>query len=443
MSQSLNTKSTHFLRTAFFGSLLFISFDPLFSQIKVENPDSALPLSSKRARMIYDLDRSDKSSVLRFYKEYYLSSGRVPNSWTGNLRNCEAGQNSKEYNDATLMRINYYRVMAGLTPIAGFSDEFNQKAIKSSLIMEAKGSLDHYPTPSWPCFSPEGKEAAGKSNLALEAGAASIDSYIIDPGPGNYFVGHRRWIFFPPLVTMGTGSTSKANSLWVIGERSESNAKVPFVAWPPEGYVPVDLFLDSNYRWSFSVPNADFSKTKVSMISDRKSISVTKEKFASGFGDNTIVWRTNLILSGIENEKQVSVSIENVWIDGKMSNYKYDITFFLPFSQEELSTGPKENIPTNPDFDSKVLNLVFKEDPVQLKKLLESGGNLNAIQSSGWSALLIASNKNHASMAKLSVLYGAKVNFNMNGWTPLKFAKYNKNQELVEFFEKHLDSSGK
>lgn len=421
----------------------FLTSFSLFGQVKMENPGSTLPESTKKARMVYDLDSRDKSSVLKFYKEYYLSSGRVPNSWTGNLKNCEAGQNSKEYNDATLMRINYYRVMAGLSPIAGFSDEFNQKAIKSSLIMEAKGSLDHYPTPSWPCFSQEGKEAAGKSNLALEAGAASIDSYIIDPGPGNYFVGHRRWIFFPPLVTMGTGSTSKANSLWVTGERSESNAKVPFVAWPPEGYVPVDLFLDSNYRWSFSVPSADFSRAKISMISDGKSISVTKEKSASGFGDNTIVWRTNLILSGIENEKQVSVSIENVSIDGKMANYKYNVTFFLPFSQEELATGPKENIPTNPDFDSKVLNLVFKDEPVQLKKLLESGGNPNAIQSSGWSALLIASNKNHTRMAKLLVLYGAKVNFNLNGWTPLKFAKYNKNQELVEFLENKLGPNEK
>ncbi|MDF3821269.1 ankyrin repeat domain-containing protein [Leptospira sp. 96542] len=430
-------------RYSIFFVCTFISLTPLFGQVKLDNPESKLPETSKKSRMFYDLNHGDKTSVLQFYKEFYLKSGRIPNGWTGNTKTCQAGENTSEYNDATLQRINYYRMMAGLSPISSFVEEFNQKAIRSSLIMEAQGSLSHYPTSGWHCFSEAGKEAAGKSNLALEAGAASIDSYILDPGASNYFVGHRRWILFPSLATMGTGSTKNANSLWVMGERSESNAKVPFVAWPPEGYVPVDLFLDANYRWSFSVAKADFSKTKISMTSNGKTFSVIKEKSASGFGDNTIVWRTNLRLNQNDNDQKVKVTLENVIVSGETKSYSYDVIFFIPFSSEELTEGPTETISINPDFDSKVLNIVFKDDPLQLKKILESGGNPNAMQPSGWSALLIAANKNHTNMAKLLVLYGAKVNFNMNGWTPLKFAQNNGNQELIEFFEKILGSKVK
>ncbi len=72
-----------------------------------------------------------------------------------------------------------------------------------------------------------------------------------------------------------------------------------------------------------------------------------------------------------------------------------------------------------------------------MKRLLESGGNPNAVQPSGWSALLIATNKNHTRIAKLLVLYGAKIDFTVNGWTPMKFAIYNKNTELIQFFEEY------
>lgn len=423
-----------FIATQF--TILFLT-SPLLSQIKLDGSLENLPETKIKSRMMFDLDSKSKDSVLTFYKEYYLTSGRVPNQWTGSVANCLAGENSKEYTEATLKRINFYRILAGLSPIVQLVDEFNKKAFRSSLMMEAARSLSHHPSPNWKCFSIEGKEAAGKSNLALEAGAAGIDSYIVDPGAGNYFVGHRRWIFFPSLATMGSGSTKSANSLWVLGERSSSNLKPEFVAWPPEGYVPVDLFLNANYRWSFSKASADFSKSKITLSANGKSFDANKEKNLNGYGENTLVWQTNLDLNGITDELNVTVKIENVMIAGESKSYQYNVIFFQPFTEEELSKGPEGKIQTNPDFDLKVTNLAFLDDPTSMKRLLESGGNPNAVQPSGWSALLIATNKNHTRVAKLLVLYGAKIDFTVNGWTPMKFASYNKNTELIQFFEEY------
>lgn len=427
-----------FLRIAFISQLtiLFLATD-LLSQIKLKDSLENLPETKIKSRMMFDLDPKDRDSVLKFYKDYYLSSGRVPNQWTGSVDSCLAGENSKEYTEATLKRLNFYRILAGLSPLVQLVEEYNKKAIQSSLIMEAAMSLDHYPTPAWKCFSEEGKEAAGKSNLALEAGTAGIDSYIVDAGEGNYFVGHRRWIFFPSLSTMGSGSTKMANSLWVLGERSSENIKPEFVAWPPEGYVPIDLFLDKNYRWSFSKASADFSKSKITLLANGKNLTTKKEKNLNGYGENTLVWQTNLNLNYVVDELSVTVKIQNVLIDGEAKSYQYNVIFFQPFSEEELTKGPEGKIQTNPDFDLKVTNLAFLDDPTSMKRLLESGGNPNAVQPSGWSALLIATNKNHTRVAKLLVLYGAKIDFTVNGWTPMKFASYNKNTELIQFFEEY------
>ncbi|MCZ8341518.1 MAG: ankyrin repeat domain-containing protein [Leptospira sp.] len=413
-----------FFRILLIGSIILFFLNPaLFSQTK--------------PKKLFDLDSKNKESVKSFYKDFYLRSGRVQNQWTGSIATCSAGENSKEYTQASLKRINFYRILAGLSPIVELVEEYNRKALQSSLIMEAANKLSHYPSSSWKCFSPEGKEGAENSNLALEPGTAGIDSYIEDQGPDNYFVGHRRWILFPQLLTMGSGSTKSANSLWVFGERSSSNIKPEFVAWPPEGYVPADLFVSQNYRWSFSKANADFSKAKMSLVSQGKNFTTIKEKNMNGAGDNTLVWRTNLNLNGVINDLKVTIKIENVLVGGEFKSYQYDVIFFQPFSVEELSQGPSETIQTNPDLDFKVTTLAFGGDLIAMKRLLESGGNPNAIQPTGWSALLIATSKNQTHMAKLLVLYGAEIDFTLNGWTPLKFANYYNNTELIQFFEEY------
>ncbi|MDP2045463.1 MAG: CAP domain-containing protein, partial [Deltaproteobacteria bacterium] len=228
-----------------------------------------------------------------------------------------------------------------------FSDTYSAKNQKAALMMSVNKQLNHDPPISWTCYSPEGAEGAGNSNLALGVnGRDAIDLYIQDPGTGNGFVGHRRWIFYPQTQTMGTGDIpasngfAPANSLWVFdgnygGPRPVTREE--FVAWPPPGYVPYQV---TYRRWSFSYPGADFSSAAVTMTLDGVSLPVTLGPLATGYGENTLVWSPEGIdfVEGINRETwpvpakdtAYRVTINNVIISGVSRNFAYSVTVFDP-----------------------------------------------------------------------------------------------------------------
>jgi hypothetical protein len=162
--------------------------------------------------------------------------------------------------------------MGGLPADVILDSGWNAKCQAAALMMSAQGQLSHYPDASWACYSEDGKDAAGHSNLAGCAGPEAIEAYMHDWGDSNYFVGHRRWILYPPQKVMGTGSVPAtsvngtyhfaANALWVVGGFGTRPAAPEWVAWPPDGYVPYPVVYP---RWSFSYPGADFSRASVAM----------------------------------------------------------------------------------------------------------------------------------------------------------------------------------
>ncbi len=102
-----------------------------------------------------------------------------------NRRTCTAGTTSQAYADATILRVNYFRAMAGLPADVVLSNAWNLKAQDAALMMSAQGALSHSPDTNWSCYTSGGAEAAGKSNLALGAdAAAAIDLYMDDQGSG-------------------------------------------------------------------------------------------------------------------------------------------------------------------------------------------------------------------------------------------------------------------
>ena len=236
------------------------------------------------------------------------------------------------------MRINYFRAMAGVPANVSFSDEYNQKAQKAALMMSVNRDLDHTPPPTWKCYSAEGAEGAGNSNLALYAYSwNAIDLYIKDPGSGNHFVGHRRWIFYPQTQVMGTGDIPfangypAANALWVFdaniwGPRPETREE--FVAWPTPGYVPYQVVYP---RWSFSYAGADFSSATVSMSSGGAPISLAVQPLVNGYGENTLVWEPDESL-GIQptSDKTITIQVNNVKISGQPRNFEYQVIVFDP-----------------------------------------------------------------------------------------------------------------
>lgn len=279
----------------------------------------------------------NRQESLNFYLQQYLSSEGTPIGWTGDHDSCTPGTTSLQFREAVLRRINYFREMAGV-PTVTLKDEYNRKAQAAALMMSVNRRLSHSPTPDWLCYSSDGAEGAGSSDLFLGVmGWDAITGYVLEGG----VVGHRRWILYPQTEEMGTGdipSTQdypEANALWVF----DSNLWSPrpatrngFVAWPPPGYVPYQVVND---HWSLSYPDADFSSATVTMTTGGADVPVALEPIFNGYGENTLVWIPYGVSIDItwpkpQVDTSFRVKVQNVIIEGQSRNFNYEVIVFDP-----------------------------------------------------------------------------------------------------------------
>ena len=161
---------------------------------------------SRRPTAGLRVDPAHREASRTFFITYYQNAAAPAHGWTGDLAACDAGTTSAAFRDAVLLRINYFRAMAGVPAQVTLSDTYNAKAQQAALMMSVNDQLSHNPPATWHCYTADGAEAAGNSNLALGIyGWDAITGYMQDPGTGNGAVGHRRWILYPQTQTMGTG----------------------------------------------------------------------------------------------------------------------------------------------------------------------------------------------------------------------------------------------
>jgi uncharacterized protein YkwD len=283
------------------------------------------------------VDNLHRETSAAFYQQYYLPSEGVAIGWTGDYASCAAGTTSAAFRDAVLLRINYFRAMAGVPASITLDGEMNAAAQKAALLMAANRRVSHAPEPDWLCYSEQGDRAAGSSDLyAGVNGPRAIDGYMEDPGDFNYYVPHRRWLLYPNTRVMGTGdippdtSHLGANALLVWGPRSRERPQTRdgFVAWPPPGYVPYPVVYP---RWSFSYAGADFSQATLSMTCNDEGITLTVSAPAVGFGENTVVWEPQIPI-GVPPERDLWywVHLNDVLIDGVSTDYTYVVILFDP-----------------------------------------------------------------------------------------------------------------
>lgn len=284
---------------------------------------------------------ANRQESLIFYRQYFLTGSNEP-GWTGNVASCNPGTTSQIFRDAVVKRINYFRAMAGVPAQVSLLDGYNQKAQKAALMMSANNALSHNPPTSWKCYTDQGHEAAGNSNIALGAyGLEAITLYMKDPGTGNSAVGHRRWILYPQTQNMGTGDIPgdggyrEANDLWVFDNHTwdaRPATREVFVAWPPPGYVPYTVIYP---RWSFSYAGANFDSATVSMTENGVNMPVTRYTPVNGYGENTLVW----IRTGMNewsswpkpsSDTVFVVTVSNVMIGGSPRSFQYTVIAIDP-----------------------------------------------------------------------------------------------------------------
>ena len=245
-------------------------------------------------------------------------------------------------------------VPAGITLNPTYNAADQQAALMQS-VNAASGNviaLNHTPPASWTFYTAAGADASSKSNLYYgKAGPDAITGYVADAGSINAALGHRRWLFFPQTLQMGTGDVpgdgtfarGAANATWILDTTAGGTVnsprpatRRPQVSYPPAGYVPFQVVFP---RWSFSYPQADFSAATVTMTRDGQPIPVTLEPLGNGtiVGENTLVWVYNNANSELESahprpaaDIAYVVNVNNVRINGASQNFNYTVTVFDP-----------------------------------------------------------------------------------------------------------------
>lgn len=291
------------------------------------------------------IDTRDREQVRLVFNNIYREPAPA-DAWTGSHAAGVPGTTSPAFKAAVIQRVNWFRAMAGLRATVRLSDAYSAKAQHAALMMSVAGQLSHTPSPSWKFYTPDGAEAAGASNLALGIhGPDAIDGYIQDDGDNNAAVGHRRWIFHPNTLVMGTGDVPSgtidgrqvmaSNALWVTdtdywGPRTP--VRDDFVAWPSSGYVPYSTVYE---RWSLSYPNADFSQARISVTRDGVPVNQAIETVIPNVGENTIVWKMPVIDGTRKHPRPTAdvryrVSVSNVLVAQRARSFDYDVTVFDP-----------------------------------------------------------------------------------------------------------------
>jgi uncharacterized protein YkwD len=284
------------------------------------------------ARWSGSVDVNDRAAVNAAYQKGYAPGLRTPTGWTGDESRCVAGSQSSASRAATLRAINVARSLAGLAPVT-FSADLNSRSQQSALMMSINRALNHHPPTSWKCYTATGGANAGRSNLALSypslTSAGLVSLYLEDPGSANRAAGHRRWLLNPFATTMGSGSTTTANAITVVGPTSSSRPNPSLVSWPTAGWFPSPL--EPTGRWSLSLGDRSlsFRWASVRMWRDGTPITVTKNAVEDGYAQPTLVWELS---PGQARSGTYKVQVSNIRASATSTRYTrtYVVRMFTP-----------------------------------------------------------------------------------------------------------------
>jgi hypothetical protein len=211
-------------------------------------------------------------------------------TWSGSVASCDPGDISASGRENALRVTNLYRWIADLPPIT--TDPARDALAQAcALIMHANGQLSHRPPSNWTCWTSDGAEGAGNSNIASTAGVFAVDLYMVDPGNPTT-LGHRRWILSNSIGPTGLGSTSEASCMWTLGGSNDVGAE--WTAWPPPGAFPWEASqlpwtsMDET-GWSIQSDSIDLGGAQVEITADGAPMPVSVTPLLGGYGSDSAI----------------------------------------------------------------------------------------------------------------------------------------------------------
>ena len=278
---------------------------------------------------------------------------QVPTGWTGSVATCTVGTESPASIDATLATINALRDYAGMQPVT-FDATLHARSLAAALMMSAAGELSHTPGPTWPCYTADGAQAAGRSNLSLgRSGAAAMVGYVEDPGVAS--LGHRRWLLDPHAQAFATGSTNDSNVLFTTIPRNGLRPGPEVLAWPPAGFLPWELFFPV---WSAQVNTTepvDLGGATVTVTVDGQPREVgSLARLGSGYGATgpALSWTVPITDEDRSVDRKIKVTLSNVLVSGNPREYSYELVAVQanpqPAPEPTPTPAPTPSPPSDP-----------------------------------------------------------------------------------------------
>jgi hypothetical protein len=161
-----------------------------------------------------------------------------------------------------LAKLNAYRYLSGLPADVTLSDRYINLCQHGAEVMAKLNQMTHSPGRP-PDVTDEfyelAKAGCGQSNIFSSPNIeASVDAYMDDSDAGNVDrIGHRRWVLHPAMAQTGFGASGSFSAMYSFDAARKEVPDFDFVAYPPPGYCPRDMFA-AHRAWHVTVNPAHY-----------------------------------------------------------------------------------------------------------------------------------------------------------------------------------------
>lgn len=227
--------------------------------------------------------------------------------WSAGAAPCDPGSLPAATRAGAVRYTNAFRWLAGLAPVRD-DDAQSAAAQACAVLIERNGQLHHTPPMSWTCWSQLGYQGTSSSNITGLRGFPmtvrdAVGGWIDDSRDLSRTLGHRRWMLYPPLSSVGYGQASGYACLHILGAAEHPRAR-PWVSWPNAGPTPTDAMTR---LWSFSAASLGVGAgTRVEVTRDGAPVPVAAQARAGNYGDPTVSWDMPAITAGAVYAVRVS-----------------------------------------------------------------------------------------------------------------------------------------
>jgi hypothetical protein len=226
---------------------------------------------------------------------------------------CDPGVLHPDVVDDALRRLSLYRWLVGLGPVTARPEYQRITQACATVLAASNRGLSHSLDQSWTCYSQDAAAGAGSSNIAQGVGAAdSVDLYIQDHGVPS--LGHRRWVFNPPMGATGFGQRGGYSCMYSFDQSVGANPH--YVAYPAPGFFPRDAVLGV---WSFSSNRYSLGANATVTIRDVASNATltVSDIYApgGGYGQPTLAWT----VAGAQNDVEYEITLDNIGPNGPVT----------------------------------------------------------------------------------------------------------------------------